>query len=110
MAIAAPAMVVDSPSPGLGHYIRDCNGLAERPMSTAVFASRTERISQRLLAYTRPGPGNAKKSKSMIYPKIMFILQDIICCWDLSIFLFLNSGYMMTQYFQPFGSLKHSEQ
>nr|XP_040043725.1 O(6)-methylguanine-induced apoptosis 2 [Gasterosteus aculeatus aculeatus] len=57
LAIAAPAMVVDPPSPGLGRYIRDCNGLAERPMSTAVFASRTERISQRLLAYTRPGPG-----------------------------------------------------
>ncbi|XP_037330914.2 O(6)-methylguanine-induced apoptosis 2 isoform X2 [Pungitius pungitius] len=56
-AIAAPAMIVDPPSPGHGHYIRDFNGLAKHPTSTAVFASRTERISQHLPAYMRPDPG-----------------------------------------------------
>ncbi|KAM8840858.1 O(6)-methylguanine-induced apoptosis 2 isoform 1-T2 [Spinachia spinachia] len=73
LAIAAPAMLVDPPSPGLGYYIRDYNGLAKHPTSAAVFASRTERISQRLPAYMRPGPGF---HDPQIWPKQSFCRND----------------------------------
>lgn len=63
MAISAPPLIVpkDPPLPGPGQYdIGNYNGLSKRPMPTAAFASRTERIPQNPQADTGPGPGNKK--------------------------------------------------
>lgn len=63
-AISAPPLIVpkDPPLPGPGQYdIGNNNSLSKRPVPTAAFASRTERIHQNTQAGAGPGPGNANR-------------------------------------------------
>ncbi|XP_034748900.1 O(6)-methylguanine-induced apoptosis 2 isoform X1 [Etheostoma cragini] len=75
-AISAPPLIVpkDPPLPGPGQYdIGDHTGLSKRPMPTAAFASRTERIPQNPQADMKPGPGFYDPH---ILPKQSFFYND----------------------------------
>nr|XP_046272994.1 O(6)-methylguanine-induced apoptosis 2 isoform X2 [Scatophagus argus] len=76
LAISAPPLIVpkDPPLPGPGQYnIRNYDNPSKRPIPTAAFASRTERILLNPQADARPGPGFYDPH---ILPKQSFLYND----------------------------------